>query len=241
MNWIERLEVDGYVMLPAILEASDVGQVVSAWNVVERDNAADPAVMGTEKGAAFGARNLLQIWPQVAEIVQETAIRDYLINALGPRSGIVRALFFDKPPGNTWALPWHKDYMIAVQSHGLIGKFSHPSTTSGIPQVKAPASLLRMMLTARLHLDEVTDDNGPLRVLPGSHRFYSQAEDEEGVPRTIRCRAGDVLLMRPMLTHASGRSKPGTNAHRRIIHFECASAQTLPDGYDWHDYVPISP
>ena len=26
------------------------------------------------------------------------------------------------------------------------------------------------MLTARLHLDEVTEENGPLRVLPGSHR-----------------------------------------------------------------------
>jgi len=241
MNWIDGLEADGYALLPGIFAPSDVARMLAGWDAIQKNNAENLAVMGTEKGDAFGARNLLRMWPQLGEIVQGTAIRDYLIKALGPQAGIVRALFFDKPPGNTWALPWHKDYMIAVKSHGPIGNFSYPSTTAGIPQVKAPAGLLSTMLTARLHLDDVTDDNGPLRVLPGSHRFYSQSDDEECRPLTIRCSAGDVLLMRPMLTHASGRSKQGTSAHRRIFHFECAPMSALPDGYKWYDYVPISP
>ena len=60
------------------------------------------------------------------------------------------------------------------------------------------------MLTARIHLDDVTADNGPLRVMPGSHRHYAMGEDEPREPVAITCRAGDVLLTRPLLTAASG-------------------------------------
>ncbi len=54
---------------------------------------------------------------------------------------------------------------------------------------------------------------------------------------TIYAIAGDVLAIRPMLTHASGASRVGTTRHRRILHLEFAAIERLPDGYQWHDYV----
>jgi hypothetical protein len=39
----------------------------------------------------------------------------------------------------------------------------------GVPHVEAPEWLLEKMLTMRLHLDDMTEENGPLKVLPGSH------------------------------------------------------------------------
>jgi hypothetical protein len=44
--------------------------------------------------------------------------------------------------------------------------------------------------------------------------------------------AGGVVLMRPLLLHASS---PATVAgHRRVIHLEFAAAD-LPGGLEWHD------
>lgn len=93
------------------------------------------------------------------------------------------------------------------------------------------------MLTLRIHLDEVTDENGPLRVVPKSH----VAGDSEGVgighAATIYAGIGDVLAMRPLLSHASGPSTKGTRRHRRILHLEFTACPALPDGVKWHDFV----
>jgi ectoine hydroxylase-related dioxygenase (phytanoyl-CoA dioxygenase family) len=168
------------------------------------------------------------------------ALREVLLAELAPGAGVVRGLFFDKPPGHGWALPWHKDYTVAVRAHGPPGRFRKPTTKAGIPHLEAPTELLARMLTARVHLDDMTDENGPLRVVPGSHRFDRTADDEPRPPVVVRCRAGDVLLMRPLLTHASGHAAPGTAMHRRIVHLECAPAGELGDGYEWRDFVPLT-
>jgi ectoine hydroxylase-related dioxygenase (phytanoyl-CoA dioxygenase family) len=92
------------------------------------------------------------------------------------------------------------------------------------------------MLTARLHLDAVTDDNGPLRVLPGSHRG-GKSRTGEGNEVRILCDRADVLLMRPLLSHCSGHSRAVTTHHRRVLHLEFSPDPELPDGYEWHTFI----
>jgi len=95
------------------------------------------------------------------------------------------------------------------------------------------------MLTARVHLDTVTDENGPLKVMPGSHRFGKSLGDDAGaVPQAIFAQRGDVLLMRPPLVHASGKSQVPTKRHRRVLHLEFAAVRDLTDGFAWRDFVP---
>jgi len=67
---------------------------------------------------------------------------------LGPQGGLTRGLYFDKPPGNSWALPWHRDLTIAVKQHGPLGCFTNPTKKAGVPHVQAPAELLARMVTA---------------------------------------------------------------------------------------------
>ena len=186
-------------------------------------------------GPAYGARNLLALWPGVMALARAPQLAVRLREVLGPTAGVVRGLYFDKPPGHSWALPWHRDMTIAVQDHGRTGVFRGPTTKSGVPHVEAPPELLAAMLTARIHLDDVTPDNGPLRMAPGSHAPGLPA----GEPAVeLACRAGDVLLMRPLLLHASGHSVPGAG-HRRVLHLEYATSPVLPDGYNWHTYLPL--
>jgi hypothetical protein len=233
------LEADGFELLPSVFSPDEVKAMVAEWGDVCSRHAADRAILAGETGPAYGARNLLQIWPRVIELARHPALLPALQHVLGPDGGVVRGLFFDKPPGHSWALPWHKDYTVAVKRHRTFGVFSKPTTKAGVPHVEAPVELLRRMVTARIHLDPMTDENGPLRVVPGSHECGEMGDDPPRPPVAVRCAAGDVLLMRPLLTHASGHCRPDTPLHRRIVHLECAPAPTLPDGYGWHAFAPL--
>ena len=236
MSWQDQLDSDGFVLLRGVFRDEEVNRSIQQWNEVQRRHSANEAILANEGGPAYGARNLLQLWPGVMELARQPRLCHSFRVVLGDQAGVVRVLFFDKPPGHSWALPWHKDYNIAVVAHGVTGTFTKPTTKAGVPHVMAPFALLNTMLTARIHLDDVTACNGPLRVIPGSHRFYLTGEDEPREPVTICCGAGDVLLMRPLLTHASGNTQPDANTHRRIIHLECANSPVLPDGYEWHHF-----
>jgi hypothetical protein len=240
MTWREQLHIDGFALLRGVFTAEEMSEAAAEWDEVTRQHANEEAILASDGGPPYGARNLLQLWPRVLELARKPALRHPLQEVLGDRTGVVRALFFDKPPGHSWALPWHKDYNIAVKEHVQTGQFTKPTRKAGVPHVMAPFSQLNTMLTARIHLDDVTAQNGPLRVIPGSHRFYSTGEDEPRDIEAILCQAGDVLLMRPLLTHSSGNAQPGGGSHRRIVQLECATSNELPDGYCWHQFEQLN-
>lgn len=158
---------------------------------------------------------------------------------LGEHFGLVRGLFFDKPPDKTWTLPWHKDMSIAVADNTLASAhFSRPTCKAGVPHVIASDEVLRRMLTLRIHLDDVTNENGPLRVIPESHKSATCRGRGTEAAVTVFASAGDVLAMRPLIDHSSGSSLPGTTRHRRILHLEFAADEELPDGYRWFHFTP---
>jgi ectoine hydroxylase-related dioxygenase (phytanoyl-CoA dioxygenase family) len=96
--------------------------------------------------------------------------------------------------------------------------------------VQAPVDLLATMLTVRFHLDAVTDRNGPLRVVPGSHDPEHAIQLSDREPAVLKCDAGDALLMRPLLLHASSHSEADHQGDRRIVHLELASTPYPGEG-----------
>jgi len=92
------------------------------------------------------------------------------------------------------------------------------------------------MLTARIHLDDMTTSNGPIRVMAGSHRDGKRLLYDEAQCRTITANQGDILLIRPLIAHSS-LSARGSHDHRRILHLEFAGTPDLPDGYAWQHYI----
>ena len=174
----------------------------------------------------------------VSTVWRDEPLLSFLRKHLGEDFGLVRALFFDKPPDRTWNLPWHKDTSIAVKDNSIKStSFSRPTTKAGVPHLIACDEVLKRMLTLRIHLDEVNDENGPLRVIPGSH--VSGDSDGVGIENavTIHADVADVLAMRPLISHASGSSVEATRRHRRILHLEFAADPVLPDGLQWHNFV----
>jgi ectoine hydroxylase-related dioxygenase (phytanoyl-CoA dioxygenase family) len=186
----------------------------------------------------YGSRDLISLWPEVCELPRQSQLRELLHLLLGADVGLVRALFFDKPPERSWSLPWHRDQTIAVIDNALPSShFQRPTTKAGIPHVEAPQWLLERMLTLRIHLDPMTPANGPLSVIPGSHRL---AEESQAAPVEIHCAAGDVLAMRPLISHSSSAPHADNALHRRIVHLEFAPLPALPDGYQWQWFLPVA-
>ena len=150
----------------------------------------------------------------------------------------VRAIYFDKSPESNWLVPWHQDLTLALRSRTEVPGFGPWSVKGDVPHVQPPTELLEQMLTVRLHLDDADETNGALRVLPGSHRLGrlspAQVLEQRTRQADVLCTvaAGNALLMRPLLLHASGRST--SQRHRRVLHIEYA-AFTLPYGLDWHE------
>lgn len=231
------MEQDGFAIVPGVLRPERVDAALA--ELTRRLEVPEEATfVRSQRGNVYAARNVVTLWPEAADLWRVEPLPGLLETLLGPRFGLVRVLFFDKPPEQTWSLPWHKDLTVAVRDNRLPSThFARPTRKAGVPHVEAPRDVLEAMLTVRIHLDDVTDENGPLQVLPGSHAT-GKVLRLVGAATPILVKRGDVLLMRPLLTHGSSASKPGTAMHRRILHLEFAARPELPDGYAWHDFIP---
>lgn len=133
----------------------------------------------------------------------------------------------------------HQDNVIAVKERRDVAGFTAWSQKAGVWQVQPPAEILARMIAVRVHLDDCGPDNGPLRVLPGSHRFGwldDQLDDWKArVPEvvcTVGC--GGIVAMCPLTLHASAAAQ--TIGHRRVIHIEYA-VDNLPAGLEWNNRI----
>ncbi len=201
-------------------------------------SAEDCAELIRELGPVSGAGRRLEGFSPPQALVALAA--KHLKNP--PRA--VRAILFDKSSDTNWLVAWHQDLTIAVREKRQVSGFGPWSAKEGISHVQPPLELLEHMLTLRLHLDDADAGNGALRVLPGSHTLGKLDSDRIQSLRTeipehlCTANPGDVLLMRPLLLHASGKSTDAR--HRRVLHIEFAGFK-LPGGLEWHaDYPPAA-
>lgn len=230
----------GYCWLRSALDERQVNRLIVACSSLFEDDSQRVRARSS-RGHVYAARNLIGSIAEVETIWRQEPLREFLQSELGDGFGLVRALFFDKPPDRTWTLGWHKDQSIAVKDNSISStSVSRPTLKACVPHYIADDEILRRMLTLRIHLDEVTVENGPLRVIPESHVSSKSSGNGVASEVTLLARAGDVLAMRPLISHASSSSHPDTKRHRRILHLEFAENDSLPDGIEWHDFVQSS-
>jgi len=218
---VDQIDSYGFAIVPSILPKD-------ALETLERG-------LPTSSGGNGGLRNLLDT-PPIATLAASTAVRGLIEPVLGRGAFPVRAILFDKTPVANWKVSWHQDLTIAVKEHAEVAGYGPWSQKAGVVHVQPPVSILEQMLAFRLHIDESTQANGPLRVLPGSHwagrlRDAEIPEWRERIAEQV-CLVprGGALLMRPLLLHASSPAE--TPEHRRVIHIEYAHC-ALAGGLQW--------
>lgn len=210
-------------------------KVFSLGEVQAIQEAIEQAGFRTAERGAGGIRNLLDI-PEVGQLAKSPMIRNLVVPILGQSAFAVRGTLFDKTPKANWKVPWHQDLSIAVQEKIDLEGFGPWSLKAGVVHVQPPAAILEEMLAVRIHIDDCRDENGPLRAIPGSHRLGRLTADQiqtissQAPVASCPVGAGGVLLMRPLLLHASSASR--SPAHRRVIHIDFACTG-LPGGLKW--------
>ena len=223
------LDRDGFAIIPDVLACPAIDHLLEALNCAEINRA-------KRKGAVYGGRNLLAL-QEVRNLAADPAVRALITPIVGAEAMPVRALFFDKTPQANWPVLWHQDLMIAVDRKHVLEDWGPWSTKAGVTHVEPPQALLAAMLTIRIHLDDCSADNGPLRVIPGIHVLGRLSRDRiREITATTdhhTCLAplGSALLMRPLLLHASSPAKHAS--HRRVVHIEFAADSLLPPPLNW--------
>ncbi len=183
-----------------------------------------------------GIRNAEQKFPSIAKAIRCKKLQDEANEILGKISQVVRVIFFDKTPEKNWLVTWHQDKTVAVNGKFNLQGWGPWTVKDGTHHVQPPLEVLNEMVTFRLHLDPAGNENGCLKVIPGSHKLgiLSQKQIDEIVsnekPTLCVVEAGNAVIMRPHILHSSGKAM--VPEHRRIIHIEF-SGYELPNNFTW--------
>jgi ectoine hydroxylase-related dioxygenase (phytanoyl-CoA dioxygenase family) len=199
----------------------------------ECDGLIEAVPLSMQGRSRAGARHLMSIPAIVAAAKNERLLRIARI-ALGDGAVPFRATLFDKSARANWLVVWHQDTALPLASRNDSKEWGPWSMKTGILYAHAPAWALSRVLALRIHLDASTSENGPLRVIPGSHLAGVLSDDEildlartrENVEALVP--RGGVLAIRPLLVHSSSKARAGEP--RRVLHIEYAESLYLGSG-----------
>lgn len=174
-----------------------------------------------------GVRELMKC-EAVSELASDPRLIQITQRVFGRPLIPYKATLFEKTGKANWLVAWHQDTALPVERFSPREGWSAPSRKAGTLFAQAPASALEKIVALRIHLDDSTETNGPLRVIPGSHCSGLLSEDmiREFLSnsRCVEClvRRGGVVAMSPLLLHAS--SKITSDKPRRVLHIEYAES-----------------
>ena len=227
-----ELREKGFLVVPCVFGLEKVEHLKTEISRVTHGNGNGVR----RRGETYAIRNLLEACPAVRRLADSSRIRSLVCSVLGAGAFPVRSLLFDKTADANWLVPWHQDLTICVSEKREVPGYGPWSIKADQLHVQPPLAVLDRMLSVRIHLDPCGESNGPLRVIPGTHNqgrlnpaAIRRAENASGCS-ICSVESGGILLMRPLLVHASSAAeKP---AHRRVIHIDFANGD-LHGGLVW--------
>lgn len=210
-----QFEADGFLVLPSLLSPQEVAVLQAETSRIF--GLQRPEVVRTEHGEPRVALAMERYSEPFRQLLRHQRVCEVSRDILGT------AAFYNhqykivtKQPFGSTSMPWHQDY----------GSWRN---IDGMPQPKA--------ITIGIYLEEVSEFNGPLVFIPGSHRdgllkgglkvlpgrsSPSVMLDEDAVRQHYerggavapKGPAGTAIVFHPLLVHGSG---PNLSPHWRHI------------------------
>ena len=223
MDWRKLVEEQGFAIVPDVLTNEDLAALLKEFSRSD-----------LTRGRA-GVRHAMKR-PAVSALAHDIRVLKVAREILGSNALPFRATLFDKSASANWLVVWHQDTALPLRERREVPGWGPWSIKEGLNYSHAPAKALEQVLALRVHLDDSTRENGPLRVLPGTHSSGILTDDaihqlSIRVP-AVDCPVskGGVLAMRPLVVHASSKSHSANP--RRVLHIEYATSKFIGDGLD---------
>ncbi len=224
----EQYKSLGFAVIEDIFDNEEIEVILNEITSANTDN---PAFRISND--VFAIRQFFKLIPGTIPYVFSPKMKALVSNMFGEDYFVVKSIYFDKPEKSNWFVAYHQDLTISVESKLNVNGFGPWTVKQDQYAVQPPLSILENNFTIRVHLDDTDDENGALRVIPGSHkkgviRAAVDGKDEVFCP----VKNGAVMFMSPLLLHASNRTL--VNKKRRVIHIEFSNQQ-LPEGLKWSE------
>ena len=209
--------------------------VLNVFSPQEIDSVAESISLSSISRSRAGMRHALQV-AAVRSLAESGPLLKLAAQALVHGAFPFRATLFDKSAQSNWLVVWHQDTALPLKQRREVAGWGPWSVKAETICAHAPASALEQVLAVRVHLDDSNAENGVLKILPGTHLSGVLSDDgiHELAARTpaVECcvPAGGVLLMRPLVVHASSKTRSATP--RRVVHIEYASRTCLDGGLE---------
>jgi ectoine hydroxylase-related dioxygenase (phytanoyl-CoA dioxygenase family) len=218
MSTLSAVEEHGFFILPDLISPQDVKRLTAdlGHSVLRRSKA--------------GVRHALS-HPVVAALASDVRMLNIAQEILGAGALPFRATLFCKSAEANWLVVWHQDTALPLRERRDTPGWGPWSVKDGVVYAHAPARALCGVLALRVHLDDCDARNGPLKVLPGTHKRGVLTDDEitehAAQIAQVECLVpqGGILAMRPLLIHASSKSQSETP--RRVLHIEYAASRIV--------------
>jgi ectoine hydroxylase-related dioxygenase (phytanoyl-CoA dioxygenase family) len=180
-----------------------------------------------------GVRNLMGL-AIIERIAKDARLLSLTQQLTGTQLIPFKAILFNKTGKANWLVAWHQDTALPIERDVAADGWGPASIKEGVVFSHAPTDVLNEILAFRIHLDPSTSVNGPLRVIPGSHRHRIKDDVvfrrliDNGPQVEVTVDRGGVIAMRPLLVHAS--SKCVSDEPRRVLHIEFAPTLQISEG-----------
>ncbi len=219
-----RIDTDGFAIAPGIFEAFEID------STLQRARPHSASAQSGRRAPRDGDTRSLR------SLAQDARLLAMARSVLGLEAVPYRATLFDKSPESNWLVVWHQDTALPLRARCEALGWGPWSVKAGVIYAHAPTEALSRVLALRIHFDDSTESNGPLRVLPGTHRLGVLSDEavhevaNRSQPVDCLVPRGGVLAMRPLIIHASSKSR--TTAPRRVLHVEFAATLNVAPGFD---------
>jgi ectoine hydroxylase-related dioxygenase (phytanoyl-CoA dioxygenase family) len=212
-KFLRAIESEGFATIDHLLNPGEISGLLKDFS--------DPRLPCSRAGVRHALSH-----PAIAALARDARLISLAEQILGRDAFPFRATLFEKSPQANWLVVWHQDTALPLRERKDLPGWGPWSMKEGVVYAHAPATALSQVLALRVHLDDSNADNGPLRVLPGTHTMGVLSDDAIHQLTTqipaVDCLLppGGVLAMKPLLVHASSKSQ--TEMPRRVLHIEYA-------------------
>ena len=223
MGWHRTVQEQGYGLIPGVFTQDEVFDLLTQIS--------GEGLPRTRAGVRHAMRSNC-----VAQAARDPRMMQFARRILGAGAIAFRATLFEKLPDSNWLVGWHQDTALPLRDRRELSGWGPWSLKDNVNYAHAPADALEKIVALRIHLDDSTLENGPLRVLPGTHAQGVLTDDEIHAiaerKTSMDCPMplGGVIAMRPLVIHSSSKSR--TEKSRRVLHVEYAESIEIADGLE---------